>query len=343
MGVRMTLTRRKFIHTSTAVAALSLPGPAHSQSFTARQYHSQPKDSHLQLYLTKIWNAVREETSGRLSVTVHARNNGATVGDPEIFTQLQTGELEFFALNGSILSQAAPAPAADIQGIPFAFSSSQQVAALNDGEFGNYLRGELVSKGIQLIPFGSMENGFKQITSVDRPIQKANDLRGFKMRVPNGKLFVDFYNALGATPKIVDFDRLYQALASHEVDGQENPLVDAEDNKLYEVCRYVGLTSHQWAGYNMLANQAFWQRLPEDVQDSIVRNTKKFVPRQRAFVQTLNASAENKLRDRGMIFTRADTESFRKILTDVGFYKKWRASCGERAWALMEAQTGPVG
>jgi tripartite ATP-independent transporter DctP family solute receptor len=339
----MALTRRKFIHTSTAAAVILLPRPARSQSFTARQYHSQPKDSHLQLYLTKIWDAVRQETNGRLNVTVYPRNNGTTVGDPEIFTQLQAGKLEFFALNGNILSQAAPAPAADIQGIPFAFSSSQQVAALNDGEFGNFLRRELVSKGIQLIPFGSMENGFKQITSVDQPIQKASDLRGFKMRVPNGRLFVDFYSALGATPKIVDFNRLYQALAAHEVDGQENPLVDVEDNKFYEVCKYVGLTSHQWAGYNMLANQAFWRRLPDDIQDSIVRNTKKFVPQQRAFVQALNASAENKLRDLGMIFTPADTESFRKILTDVGFYRKWRASCGETAWTLMEAQTGPVG
>jgi TRAP-type C4-dicarboxylate transport system substrate-binding protein len=82
----MAHTRRKFIHASAAAAALSMPRPAHSQTFTARQYHSQPKDSHLQLYLAKIWDAVREETNGRLSVTVCARNNGATVGDPEIFT-----------------------------------------------------------------------------------------------------------------------------------------------------------------------------------------------------------------------------------------------------------------
>jgi tripartite ATP-independent transporter DctP family solute receptor len=340
----MNLTRKKFIHASTAaVAALSMPRPARSQTFTARQYHSQPGDSHLQLYLTKIWDAVRAETNGRLNVMVYPLNNGETAGDPEILAQLQAGKLEFFTLNGNILSQAAPAPAADIQGIPFAFSSSQQVAALNDGKFGDYLRRELVSKNIQLISFGCMENGFKQITSVDRPIQNANDLRGFKMRVPNGKLFIDFYNALGAAPKIVDFNRLYQALAAHEVDGQDNPLVDAEDNKLYAVCKYVGLTSHQWAGYNMLANQAFWQRLPQDIQDSIVRNTKRFVPQQRAFVQTLNADAENKLKARGMMFTAVDTDSCRKILTNVGFYKKWRASCGEEAWALMEAQTGPVG
>ena len=338
----MSFTRRKFVHSSTVAAAvLSLPRLARSRTLTARQYHPQPEHSHLHIYLSKIWDAVREETNGRLSVKVYPRNNGATAGDPQLLTRLQAGELEFFTLNGNLLSQAHPA--ADIQGIPFAFSSSEQIVALNDGDFGNYLRRELENKGIELIPFGSMENGFKQITSVDRPIQKADDLHGFKMRVPNGKLFIDFYNTLGATPKIVNFNRLYKALSAREVDGQENPLVAAEDNKLYEVCKYVGLTSHEWAGYNMLANQAFWQRMPKDIRDSIVRNTKRFVPEQRAFVQTINAGVESKLRDRGMIFTQVDTNSFRAVLTSGGFYKRWRASCGEKAWALMEAITGPLG
>src|SRR5262249_28363644 len=154
----------------------------------ARQYHVQPEGSHLQIYLEKIWSAVREETDGRLSVTVYPRNNGVTAGEPELLQQVQEGGLEFFTLNGNILSQAHPA--ADIQGIPFAFSSSEQVAALNDGEFAAYLRKELVTRGIQLIRFGAMENGFKQITSVGKPIETAGDLRGFKMRVPNGKLFI---------------------------------------------------------------------------------------------------------------------------------------------------------
>lgn len=338
----MAATRRIVLRAFAAAgAAVLTPKFARAQTFSGRQYHPQPEGSHLHLYLSKIWNAVEQETNGRLKITVHARNNGVAAGDPEILKLLQSGELEFFTLNGNILSQAHPA--ADIQGIPFAFSSSQQVAALNDGAFGAYLRRELVGTGIQLIPFGSMENGFKQITSVDRPIRKADDLRHFKMRVPDGKLFIDFYQALGADPKVVNFNRLYQALAAREVDGQENPLVIAEDNKLYEVCRYLGLTSHQWAGYNMLASQALWQQLPEDIQGIVIRNVKRYVPEQRVFVQAINSNVESRLRDRGMVVTRVDTDSFRRVLTEVGFYKQWRASCGSKAWALMEAQTGPVG
>jgi TRAP-type transport system periplasmic protein len=338
----MTISRRALTGLSAAaLGTMAMPNLLRAQSFLARQYHVQPEGSHLQIYLEKIWSAVREETNGRLSVTVYARNNGVAAGDPELLKQVQEGSLEFFMLNGNILSQAHPA--ADIQGIPFAFSSSAQAAALNDGEFGTYLRKELVTRGIQLIPFGGMENGFKQITSAVKSVEKAHDLRGFKMRVPNGRLFIAFYKALGADPRIVNFNRLYEALAKGEVDGQENPLVIVEENMLYEVCKYLSLTSHQWAGFNMLASQKFWQRLPEDVQGAVIRNARKYVPQQRAFVQAINAGAEARLKARGMIVNRADIASFRKSLTESGFYNDWRASCGSKAWSLMEAQTGPVG
>jgi len=338
----MQLCRRAFLRGTTGGVAITvMPQLARRQIFKARQYHVQPETSHLHLYLTKVWDAVRNETGGRLDVTVYPRNNGVSEGEPELLKQLQAGHLEFFTLNGNILSEAHPA--ADIQGIPFAFSSSQQLAKLNDGEFGDYLRKELMTRGVQLIPFGAMENGFKDITTVSKPVRTPPDLHGFKMRVPNGKIFIAFYKALGAESKIVNFARLYRALADGEVEGQENPLVIAEDNKLYEVCKYVTKTAHQWAGFNMLASQDFWQRLPEHIQDSVIRSVKKFVPQQRATVQAINATAEHRLGERGMIFLRADLASFRDVLSTTGFYKTYQQSCGPTAWAMMEAEVGPVG
>src|SRR5258708_7132426 len=81
-----------------------LPRTVRAQNFKARQYHPQPAASHLHIYLTKLWDAVRIETGGRLDVTVYAQNNGVPIAEPEILKLLQAGELEFFVLNGNILS-----------------------------------------------------------------------------------------------------------------------------------------------------------------------------------------------------------------------------------------------
>jgi len=338
----MILNRRSLVAGLAATGTVGIGlRAARAQSFKARQYHPQPAASHLHIYLTKLWDAVRAETGGRLDVTVYAQNNGVPIADPEILKLIQSGELEFFVLNGNILSQAHPS--ADIQGIPFAFTTSEQVTSLTDGELGALMRRELAGAGVYLIPFGGMENGFKHITSVAKPIRDAADLEGFRMRTPGGKLFVEFYKALGAEPKIVGFNRLYQALAERQVDGQENPLVIAEENKLYEVCKYLSLTNHQWAGFNMLANNAYWQRLPADIQDVVVRNAKIYVAQQRTFVRAANAGLEKTLRERGMIVNTVDVDSFRKRLIGANFYRDWRQSIGEKAWALMEEKVGKVG
>jgi TRAP-type transport system periplasmic protein len=334
------ITRRRLLYSLPALTIFPLPSLARKTTFVARQFHSQPPGSHLDIYLNRIWRIVREETAGALNVTVFPKNNGVIVGDTEVLAGLQAGSPEFFTINGDLL--ASVQPEADIQGIPFAFASSKQIASLNDGAFGDYLRSLLVAKDIYFIPFGSMENGFKQIVSVSSPIRRSDDLRGIRMRVPNGKLFREFYSTLGAIPVTVNFNRLYAALAAHEVDGQENPLSDIVDNRFYEVCKYVGMTSHQWAGYNMLASLRFWQKLPKDMQRIILQSTKRVVPEQRLFVQQQNASAVEELKDRGMIFSEVDGTSIRSALRSAGFYATWRRACGQKAWALMEAEVGAV-
>jgi TRAP-type C4-dicarboxylate transport system substrate-binding protein len=103
------------------------------------------------------------------------------------------------------------------------------------------------------------------------------------------------------------------------------------------------MTSHQWAGYNMIANNEFWQRLPAQIQGIVIRNTRIYVAQQRAFVRAANASLEQTLRRRGMVVNTVDTESFRERLRGANFYHDWRQSIGDDAWTLMEAKVGTVG
>src|SRR5882672_2106576 len=106
----------------------------------------------------------------------------------------------------------------------------------------------------------------------------------------------------------------------------KNPLVIAEENRLYEVCKYLSMTSHQWAGYNMIVNNEFWQRLPAQIQGTVIRNTKTYVAQQRAFVRAANANLEQTLRHRGMVVNTVDIESFRERLRAAKFYRNWRQS-----------------
>jgi tripartite ATP-independent transporter DctP family solute receptor len=306
--------------------------------WTGRQFHNQPEASHTHGFLVALWDEVRAATGGALDVTVHAQNGGIGGSDPAALDLRVSGELEFMTLMGGILGKIVPV--AEIQGLPFAFASHAQVHAAMRGPLGDHLRAEMAAKGVHGFRDGVLENGFRHIVSVDRPVHAAADLAGYRMRIPDGRMFDDAFRALGATPVVVTIRELYAALAERRVDGQENPLAVVEVNRLYEVSKYVSLTSHMWSGFNLIGNLDFWRSLPERVREIVNRAVATHVERQRAYTVDFNRELETKLAtERGMVFNTADGASFRVVLSG-DFYRRWRQELGGTAWRLLEDAAG---
>lgn len=338
-GVKGAISRRRLIAAAAAgsAAVLCPRRGAAQQTWRAKQFHNQPAESHLQKFLVGLWDDVRAATGGRFDVTVYPQNNNIAGSDPQALRMLIDGELEFFTLMGGILGQAVPVM--EIQGLPFAFSSPAQVYGVMDGgPFAEYLRRECAAKGIHFFPSGALENGFRDISMVDKPIRTADDLAGQRIRVPDGEMFRDLFATLGATPVTINIRDLYDGLKVRKVDGQENPLVVTEVNKLYEVTKYMSVTHHMWSGFNLLANLKFWTAIPADIQAVIGRSVVKWVAMQRQYTDDLNDALASKLKDRGLVFNQADVGSFRARLGP--FYARWKSHFGDAAWRLLETQVG---
>jgi TRAP-type transport system periplasmic protein len=233
-------------------------------------------------------------------------------------------------------------PVAEIQGVPFAFSTHAQVHRANDGRLGEYIGKECAARSIHRFQYGLLENGFRQINMLEKPIRTAEDLAGVRIRVPDAQIIRETFQALGAEPVTVNINELYDALKMRRVDGQENPLAVIEVNKLYEVTKYLSITNHMWSGFNLLANLKFWNRLPANVQAVVNRNVRQYVAGQRSYTDDLNNKLTRGLAARGLIVNIADTASFRLKLGSA-FYRRWREQLGTTAWQLLEAEVGKLG
>ena len=176
--------------------------------------------------------------------------------------------------------------------------------------------------------------------SIDQPVRTAADLAGYRMRIPAGRMFEDLFRSLGAVPVVINIDELYGALRERRVDGQENPLVITEVNRLYEVCKYVSLTGHMWSGFNLIGNLGFWRRLPERLHEIVNRAVARHIERQRAYTDRFNLELKTKLEcERGLVFNAADVASFRRTLAG-DFYRRWKRELGTKAWSLLEDAVG---
>lgn len=334
----MTHTRRTFA--AGAAATFASIGILRSRASAAQfsyKYASNVDVSHpLNVRMVEMWNAVKVETHGRLEVQNFPNNQLG--GDTAMLTQLRSGALQFFTLDGGILESVVPVAA--IQAVGFAFRNSADAFHAMDGPLGDYVRTEIKAKGIWV--FDRMwDNGMRDITSSKGPIRTADDLVNFKIRTPAGKLWVDLFKALGASPSPLNFNEVYTALQTHIFDGQENPPAILQTARLYEVQKYLSITNHMWSAWHFLGNMEAWNALPSDIQAVVVRNSRKYALLQRDDVQLLNDTLIDKLRREGMALNQANVSTFRSKLG--GFYRQYRGVFGDTAWNLLERNSGKLG
>ncbi len=331
--------RREFASGLLAAGGVLLASPGlRAADFALRQFHNQPVESPLHKRLVEMWAAVSAETGGRVDVRTFAENDHIAGGDPAAFQMLVSGELDFFTLNGGVIGTIVPAM--NVQNVPFSFRTQAQVYEALDGDLGDYLRGEMRSKGIYGVPRGCFENGMHQITCATRPIRSADDLQGLKMRSPAAPIYIDAWKTLGTQVVVANLDKLYETLKSGAAEAQADPFALIELLKLYEVQKYVSITNHTWSGFNLIANLKLWQRLPVSARETIERNVAKFARLQRADNDALNTEARVRLGERGMTFNKAETSSFRARLKP--FYARWKATLGQKCWSLLEAHAGQL-
>ena len=200
----------------------------------------------------------------------------------------------------------------------FVWSGYDKLWPAMDGDLGKYIRGQITEKA-GLVPMERMwDLGFRQITSSTKPITTAADLVGFKIRVPVAPSLVTLFKTLKAAPLALQFPELYSALQTHIADGQENPLELIVAAKLYEVQKYCSITNHVWDGHWICCNAAAWKGLPDDLKTIVANNLNQSGLDERADIARLDASTQAELEQKGMVFNKAETESFRTGLRDGG-------------------------
>jgi len=210
-----------------------------------------------------------------------------------------------------------------------------------DGDLGTYIRDQITKANI-IVMDRIWGHGFRHVTTSSKPVKAPDDLEGLKIRMPVTTLWTSMFKALGAGPTSINFNETYTALQTKVADAQENPLAVILVANLYEVQKYLSLTSHIWGGYWFLANRRTWERLPKDVQAVASQVINDCALEQRAELAKLEPSYRQELAAKGMVINEVDVEPFREALSKAGFYQEWKGRYGEEAWSILEKYAGKL-
>ena len=259
--------------------------------------------------VTRFAELVSQRSDGKIKVKLFA--GGLLGNDVSMVSSLQGGTQEMTIPDTSTLVGIAGLKEFGLINLPFLFNSSSEADTLLDGPFGQKLMAKLPEKG--LIGLGFWENGFRQISNNRRPITKAEDIQGLKLRVIQNPLFIDTFKTLGANALPMPFPEVYTALETGTVDGQENPMATLVASKFYEVQKHAVVSNHIYSVWAFLMSKKFWDKLTPDEQKLLTEAANEATAFERQTIRAFDATALEEIKSKGVEVTTLSDEETAKL------------------------------
>ena len=255
-----------------ALASLAVSGAAFAQTEIKFGHVGEPGS---------LFAASAEEFARRANAKLGAKakvvvfGSSQLGGDKELLQKLKLGTVDI-ALPSTVMSSEA-----DLFGVfemPYLVKDRGHMKKIENDVFWKTLAPTVEAKGLKILAV--WENGYRHITNSKRPLNTPEDLKGIKLRVPEGKWRVKMFQAYGANPSPMKFSEVFTALQTGVMDGQENPFTQIFSAKFQEVQKFLTLTGHVYTPAYATAGAKKWASLPADVRDAleaVAKETQAFV------------------------------------------------------------------
>jgi tripartite ATP-independent transporter DctP family solute receptor len=198
--------------------------------------------------------------------------------------------------------------------VPYLVKSYDQAYAMFNGKIGDELDKQFQEKyKVKVLTF--FDYGFRHFWNSKHPIVEPKDLRGMKLRVQQGKVFIDTINGLGASAVAMPWGEVIPAAQQGVIDGADLPVVNILALKVYEVSRYASMTYHNYGPSVNVINLEVWNGLAADQQKLLLEVSRGAQQKCRELTESVDSfeKATELLGAKGMKVNTANVDAFRKV------------------------------
>jgi tripartite ATP-independent transporter DctP family solute receptor len=237
-----------------ALAAPTPPAAAGAKIDVAVAMHNARNEEIVWGIANRIKNDLEKNSKGEMVVKLLGPEVG---GERDLQEGTSRNEFQIFQSGDMAVSTYGVKYA--VMSAPFLFPGYDGVDKVYKGKLGEKLNEALVKNGNMRI-LGLSRRGARLLTA-NKPIPTPAELKGLKLRVPEIPQWVAIWKEIGALPTPVAWPEVFTALQTGVVNGQENPILQIHEAKLYEVQKYVMMTEHLSPYFHWIANEKFLQGL----------------------------------------------------------------------------------
>lgn len=239
--------------------------------------------------MIKMGEDLLERSGGKLKLEIYPSQQLGT--ERECLELLQIGSLDMTKVSVGVLENFAPKM--KVLGLPFLFRDRQHSFNVLDGPIGEILLNE--GEKYWLKGLGYYDAGSRSFYTMNKPIEKPDDLIGEKIRVMESATAVNMVKALGGSPTPISWGELYTSLQQGVVDGAENNPPSFYLSRHYEVCKFYSLDEHTVLPDVLLIGTYVYDKLNEQEQ------------------KWLNESVKASVKYQRILWAEAETEALREV------------------------------
>ncbi len=269
-----------------------------------------------QVAAEKFAELVAERTGGAYAIEIYP--NGTLGGERDMLESMQMGTLDMGIItSGPFINFSS---AMGVLDMPYLFANNEQAYAVLDGEVGRELLDTLEDSGLKGLAYA--ERGFRNLTNSVRPIEKASDLEGLKIRIMENDVYTASFEALGVNATPMAWADALTALQQGTVQGQENPINVIYSYKLWESQKYATLDRHSYSTAIITMSADLFNSLDADTQQIFLDAAQEAAEYERAWVAEQESDQLQAMKDNGMeVIENPDMDSFKEAVQPV--YEKY--------------------
>jgi TRAP-type transport system periplasmic protein len=301
------------IRLTGVVAVLALAFAAGAKAQDVKHYrfaHDQQLNSGYSIAYDIFSAKLKELSKGAMLVDQYP---GAQLGqEPQILQLVRAGDIDFAIVSSANTSTISPQ--AGVMSLHFLFRNDDHIIkALGDEKVFGAIRDMIndTVQGIHAIGLGTQ--GFRHMYG-RKEVHKADDLRGYKVRVQATATEDTMFPAYGAQTVHMPFGSVYTSLQTGVVDFGENAMNVYLINKHYEVAPILSTTEHEANNAILWISDKLWQSLSPEQKQWVTAAARDVTLQEPGRGFELEHSAATKLQKMGVkIVTDVDKASFQKI------------------------------
>ncbi|GAA0786604.1 TRAP transporter substrate-binding protein DctP [Marinobacterium sediminicola] len=292
--LHMAVTFALFFFLATSAIAASQEGPRYLFRIS-----TENTVGHVQTQAIERFARQLEESSlGRIEVRFH--HSAQMFRDRDVIAALSSGKVEMAVPGMWQLDRYVPD--VGLYMLPLFYGrTAEENYRLRDGKVG-----AIVSQRVETylgvkVPGRWLDLGHAHLYFTDRQVSRHEDLNGLKIRIPGGVANQARLEAFGASPDVVPWPDVPNALQRDHLKGMLTTHETVRSAALWNNgIRFCFEDMEYFAQYVPIINSRFWHKLPTDLQQLVIDTWEAVVDDQRIAADIAQREARAELQAGGV-------------------------------------------